>query len=162
MTKQVRITPKQPITFGGVKLNANEIASKEVVKENGATRFVINFKNGSTIKYPQQAPKNNSSIYFGTEGFEQRMTINRLYGAEYSGSDGNTNQTYDFVNANGCANCIFDISNDGQHDRVILDDSGNMKSQNNKVKMDECDTTNIAYKDWMSVEGEGTHVEGNE
>ena len=36
--------PVKIITFGGVKVDANSITSTKTVKENGATRFVISFK----------------------------------------------------------------------------------------------------------------------
>lgn len=164
----VKIRPQKPVTFGDVKLNENEIESKNTVKENGATRYVVNFKNGSTIKYPQQAKRNNAEInsehYLGvgdTESYVVQTDINRLFGAEFTGGN-----HIDLVHLNGCNNCKVDVSDDGSINDLgdtvyIYDDyKSKYKSKNNTIKQDRYDTTNIfADKDIITVKGEGTHIE---
>lgn len=171
------ITPQKPITYGGVKLNENEVQSKKVVKENGATRFVISFKNGSTVKYPQQAKHNNAEItssnYTETKSGRELIAnteISRLFGAEFTGTqysphrDGN--YPLDSVSLNGCTNCKVDVSNDVNKneigDRVFVfdDHEYGFKAKNNVIKQDKYDETDIitSNKD-LTIVGEGTHIE---
>lgn len=57
--------PVKIITFGGAKLNQNEVASKTTENKNGKTYYVVNFKTGATVKYPAQAKRNNAKIDVG-------------------------------------------------------------------------------------------------
>ncbi len=169
------IRPQNHVNFGGVQLNKNDIVSKRKVKENGATRYIVNMANGTTIKYPHQAAKNKSSImapdpncgesYLGTANTD----INRLYGAEFTGNPDRT----DIVNLRGCRNCTVDVSNSRPKsaksgiceyaDGVIIDDAGKYKSSGNKIVQDSYDET-LLSKDHklLTIKGKGTHIEGQE
>ncbi len=169
------IRPQNQINFGGVQLNKNDIVSKRKVKENGATRYIVNMANGTTIKYPHQAAKNKSSIIApdpkcgGYDSISANTDINRLYGVEFTGNPDRT----DIVNLNGCKNSTVDVSNSrpnsaipGVHDvgdRVLINDDGRYKSSGNKIVQDYDDKTMLSKKDKsFTIEGKGTHIEGQE
>lgn len=160
--------PVKIIKIGGVKVDANSITSTKTVNENGATRFVISFKDGSTVKYPAQAAKNNSAIEledtrFGECMEDYRMSINRIFGLEYTGTKG-----VDHVTLNGCRSCTVDVVNGNsgyEGDFVKIQDfqrtlrSPILKSGNNEVKMDKQDIVCDNEK-WV-INGEGIHHEGD-
>lgn len=166
------ITPKDPFLFGGVKVNRNEVASTRTVKENGKTQFIVNFKNGSTIKYPHQPIKQGAHIENGKytpsgpgrifrEPDVQEVNITNIYGAKFMGSN-----KRDQISLNGCNNCTIDVSNDKTTDEVVIKDSS-FKSQHNTIKQGSYDCTFIHtkgrdYDTGIIVSGEGTHKEGNE
>ncbi len=164
MTDRI-INPQNQINFGGVRVNQNEIASKKVVKENGATRYIINFKNGTTIKYPAQKKTNNTTIQFNpsqkpTQKNIKYMEVTNLAYGEITGSP----NEQDNINMWDCKSCKIDLSNDNNKDRVtLLDDVDIHKrpSQNNQIKMGKEDETDISY-DHILVKGEGLHKEGQE
>ena len=168
------IRPQNQINFGGVQLNKNDIVSKRKVKENGATRYIVNMANGTTIKYPHQAAKNKSSIMAPDprcgdfdSGYVE-TSINRLYGVEFTGNPDRA----DVVRLNGCRNSTVDISNSRScsaggfydvGDRVLINDDGRYKSSGNKIVQDYGDKTMLSKKDKsFTIEGKGTHIEGQE
>lgn len=57
--------PVKIITIGGAKFDANQVASQSTTKKNGKTYYVVSFKSGATVQYPQQAQKNNAAIDIG-------------------------------------------------------------------------------------------------
>ena len=57
--------PVKIITIGGAKFDANQVASQSTIQKNGKTYFVVNFKSGAKVQYPQQAAKNNAAIDIG-------------------------------------------------------------------------------------------------
>lgn len=169
------IRPQNHVNFGGVQLNKNDIVSKRKVKENGATRYIVNMANGTTIKYPHQAAKNKSSIMAPDpncgeyDSVSANTDINRLYGAEFTGNPDRS----DIVNLRGCRNCTVDVSNSRPQsaksevfdcgDGVIIVDAGKYKSSGNKIVQDRNDETMLS-KDHglLTIKGKGTHIEGQE
>jgi len=156
------IRPQNQITFGGVNTNQNEIASKKVVNENGTTRYVINFKNGTTVKYPAQAAKNNSVISEGRK-------FQRIYGAEIIVNKDTKIKDFTMVNLDGCRNCTVYTSQNSVPDTVYIGNdywNSGKKSTGNKVIQGEDDTTIMRrYEldmDNIEIEGAGTHIEGQE
>ena len=171
------INPQNHINFGGVRVNQNEIASKKVVKENGATRFIINFKNGTTIKYPAQAKKNEASV---KASFDSKLdnADTQVYHLAYGKITGNP-QKHDTIWMSGCKSCEVDVANDNNDDYVSLESTERYEdpslfsqimgetgpvvitthSKNNNIKMGKEDVTR--YED-TCVTGEGVHIEGQE
>lgn len=156
------IRPQNQITFGGVKTNQNDIASKRVVKENGATRFVIDFKNGTTVKYPAQAAKNHSEIADGSK-FERIA-----YAEITTNKDGKNNGDDIVFRLDGCKNCTVDTSQNNLPELVIAgsDDKYNKKSSGNKFIQGEDDRTlyhpEDIHAESVEIRGAGTHIEGQE
>lgn len=169
-----RINPQNQINFGGVRVNQNEIASKKVVKENGATRYIINFKNGTTIKYPAQAKKNEAKV----SAYNESGPITHVNNLAYGKITGNT-KDQDIIFMSGCKSCEVDVANDNLTDYVTLENSKRFKetslfsqlmgnpsfeeevipSKNNKIKQDKNDLTEIGQ---LEISGEGVHIEGQE
>lgn len=170
------IRPQDHVYFGGVQLNKNDIVSKRKVKENGATRYIVNMANGTTIKYPHQAAKNKSSIIAPDpnggrfDSISANTDINRLYGAEFTGNPDKA----DIVNLNGCRNCTVDVSNSrpksaktgdfDSGDHVSINNEWRFKSSGNKIVQDKNDSTLLSNKkgEYFAIEGKGTHIEGQE
>lgn len=166
------INPNNPIKFGGVQVNQNEVASKRTVKENGKTLFIINFKNGSTIKYPQQQVNQGAHIENGDyinsgagrifrEQNVQEVNITSIFNAKFTGSN-----KRDQINLNGCRNCTIDVSNDQTTDEIRIRDFS-FKSKHNTIKQGSQDRTLIHtegrdYNTGVEVIGKGIHREGNE
>lgn len=151
------INPQNQINFGGVQVNQNEIASKKVVKENGATRYIINFKNGTTIKYPAQKKTNESRIKTNQREFFSSTSLSNL---AYGEITGNPNDK-DLIIMHGCNSCKIDLSNDNNADTVSLWDKVGHKgsSKNNQIKMGKEDEAELNDKNTL-VKGEGLHIEG--
>lgn len=170
------IRPQDHVNFGGVQLNKNDIVSKRKVKENGATRYIVNMANGTTIKYPHQAAKNKSSIIAPDpnggrfDSISANTDINRLYGVEFTGNPDRP----DIVNLNGCRNSTVDVSNSRPRsakpgvfdsgDHVSINDEWRYKSSGNKIVQDNNDITLLSNKkgECIAIEGKGTHIEGQE
>ena len=45
----------QKVNIGGVEFNSKAIKSSKEVENNGKKSFIVSFKNGTTIEYPEQA-----------------------------------------------------------------------------------------------------------
>lgn len=156
--------PVNIISFGNAKFDENLIRDKEVVKENGATRYVVSFTNGATVKYPEQNIKNNARIdinsyipFFnklhGRRAEEHEYTISDFYGLEFTGST-----EVDKVKVSGCTACTIDIYGEMDADEVTIQANKEHISQKNKVIMDHKDevTDNTG-----TYEGYGIHFEGD-
>ena len=107
------IKPQNFITFGGVRVNLNEVASKST-DLNG--NFIINFKNGTTIRYKDQTQIGNifpnanpaSVSASGTSAINLNGAVITLGGnkGSYFSVDGGVNNTVngtpgnDFIDAN--------------------------------------------------------------
>ncbi len=138
--------------FGGVTINENDVQNKKVINTNGTTRYIINFNDGTTVEYPEQNERNNSTIFWEhvdkSTRSEQPVYTNMAY-AKITGS-----KNMDLFNLYGCNSCFIDVSNDTHGDLVILRDSANRNTQNNKVKMDKYDATYL--KNYEAARGTGT------
>lgn len=174
-----KINQQNQIIFGGVRVNPSEIDSKKVVKENGATRYIINFYNGITVKYPAQKKTNNSVIEAGlkryqtdTDDYQNQLWIENLAYGEITGD-----KTYeDDISLEGCKNCKVDVSNDdSNHDDVTFmnnvdfhDSSLIRRSENNQAKLGQKGHLSIYHNtghylsevDGCYVEGKGLYKEG--
>ncbi len=62
MTEPVKI-----ITFGGAKFDENQVSHKSTYKKGNETRYLVIFKGGASVEYPNQAAKNNSKIDIGRD-----------------------------------------------------------------------------------------------
>ena len=94
MTEPVNI-----MTFGNAKMDANRVASKRTVQQNGETYYVVNFKNGAQIKYPKQDPGNNSRIDLG-------YGEAKAYASDYSPQYRNNKDRFNYL-YNKAANCSY-------------------------------------------------------
>lgn len=151
------IKPQNQITFGGVRVNQNDIKSKKVVKENGATRFVIDFKNGVKVKYPEQSAKKNSIIGEDDHDYNILRSFKRIDNAEITISPESAN----IFTLIGCRGCTVDTSVNKFFDTVCIEDDENIKSSGNRVIQDGQDSTFKVSTD-ESLDGAGTFIEGQE
>lgn len=167
MTEPVK--PKNNITFGGVRFNANDIAKKEKkFNEQGAIRYSVFLKNGISIEYPDQNKKNKSSV--DVHGDQVTLIDNLAYG-NVKGSP-----KKDRIFLYGNVGTTVDVSGDNKHDLVSVNDeiifAGDHKSERNKVVMDSKDSTIFEHRSRKNgnvvigpksvlVKGEGTAEESS-
>lgn len=149
--------PLKPINttvFGGVKVDANRVAKFSKVKQNGATRFVIDFKNGTRIEYPQQKSGNESRIRVfdtGNPSGNPRIDIENLAYGKIKGTDKN-----DDITLTGCRQSVVDVSGGGadsvllRDDALCASDKNAKKSSNNKVIQDNNDETLLKTTDYYA------------
>ncbi len=136
----------QKINIGGVEFNSNAIKSSKEVENNGKKSFIVSFKNGTTIEYPQQAKKNDAKVVGGKIGGENRSVFTRISNAKISGSKG-----ADHIVLNGCNCCFVDLANDSaKADTVVFKDSQKdgtkWISMHNRAKLDKNDIGTVQYE----------------
>lgn len=127
-------------TFGGARVNMNEVESTEVVKDtNGKPKFIINFKSGVKVQYPKQSSSNQATVKSCRIPNELpnnrdlvKTEVNRFFGLELTGTD-----KFDSVEIEGSKNCRIDTCNDNTADMVRINDDYDtgktFKSSNNIV-----------------------------
>lgn len=144
-------------SLGNLRYDANQVESTSTIKENGATRYVITFKNGATAKFPAQAETNNSSISLAQGTSTSLFSLERISGMEFTGSD----KQKELINLSGCHNCTVDVSNDKykEHVRIIPDQATGttFTSNNNTVIMDH----DVTVDNGRDVIGTCTYHEGD-
>lgn len=136
------LEPMNIQTFGGAKVNMNDVKSTQVVKneKTGKETFVINFKNGVKVQYPKQAASNmstiNSVLVITDDEFRFKSNytdVNRFYGLEFTG----VAQRFDEVRLDGSQNCKINVSDRDKYDNVIIlddEDTGKIfRTKNNTV-----------------------------
>ena len=131
--------PIEPIVYGGLKVDKNMIASRRK-EPNG--EYVIDFKNGQSIRYKDQTPNGFARIYL-SEGFgkiefgktphdRNVMTAENLFGAVITGSEGiDAIQLID-----GCKHNTVKVNNDTNYDLVDIYGENN---HGNKVLLGDDD-----------------------
>lgn len=152
--------PTAVIKFGGVSVNENDIIKKKTIKnDKGKTYYVIDFKNGQRVEYPNQNPRNKATISFDSNQVNSANYSN-LASANIYGS-----KNRDEINLFGCGNCTVDVANDKNEDNVYIQDgivpatskednkNTYFRSIGNKVKMDNSDTTEIYHVKSYRPEG---------
>lgn len=148
--------PKAVIKFGGVSVNENDIKKKMIINDY----YVIDFKNGQKVEYPNQDPRNKATISFDDSDQVNSANYSNLASANIYGS-----KKRDEINLFGCGNCTVDVANDKNEDNVYIQDGivpATSKKDNkntyfysigNKVKMDNSDTTEIYHEKSYRPEG---------
>lgn len=136
----------QKVNIGGVEFNSKAIKSSKEVENNGKKSFIVSFKNGTTIEYPEQAKKNEAQVMGGKIGGENRSVFTRISNAKISGSKG-----ADHIVLNGCNSCFVDLANDNaKADTVVFKDSqkdgAKWISMHNRAKLDKNDTGTVQYE----------------
>ncbi|MDR1168664.1 MAG: hypothetical protein LBK53_07250 [Heliobacteriaceae bacterium] len=150
------------IIYGGMKLNPNQILSKNVsIRENGEKVYSVFLKNGMSFYYPEQ--KNGARIFTGavrdmSDG-ERHMDIT-IYNAEkvvLKGSD-----KKDYVSLESSENCVIDVSNDkygelvsstkGRGNRFILGGTDSVTLYENE-KMNKKYPENVGFGDGYNFYG---------
>ena len=151
--------PKSTVKIGGVSVNENDIQSTTTKKVDGNTYYVINFKNGQKVEYPNQDPRNKATISFDSDQVNSANYSN-LASANIYGSD-----KRDDITLFGCGNCTVDVANDKSEDNVYIQDgmfpatskkdnkNTYFRSIGNKVKMNNNDTTEIYHEKSYRPEG---------
>lgn len=170
-------------TFGGAKVNMNDVESKQVVKDKktGKETFVINFKNGIKVQYPEQAQNNQAAISSGLtidsrHEVVSNTEINRFWGLELTGIP----DLRDYVSLEGSRNCKIDVSqkdtgkvnveSSDHSDRVTINDDKDVKGKKFTSRDNTVVLGGSKYGDKISDHGEKietsgkykiTHREGN-
>ncbi|MEI8128730.1 MAG: hypothetical protein WCG95_03835 [bacterium] len=132
-----------PITFGGVKLNENEIAKKAEVPGSayGENDYVVNFKSGATLVYPNQPARNKAQVTSHEKpGSVAETKVQGLNGGLLRGSE-TSSDAVELINCKQ-VNTIFtnkDVISYPQTDRIKIDN----EQPGNRVSLAEGDIATI-------------------
>ncbi len=96
-----------PITFGGVQFNGNEIANKAEVPSSayGGNDYVVNFKSGATLMYPNQPARNETRATSKINSVLVETSVNNMYGGSIYGSP----KMYDKIKLTNCEKTVADV-----------------------------------------------------
>lgn len=152
------MSPVKIITVGGAKLNANDVASSRKETKNGKTNYVINFKDGATVRYPAQSVESNARINVSSHGNSPAYRISAFCGLEFSGT-----QKPEDIDLYGCQNCTVDVKDTDTSCDTVYIYSNPPLSGHNEVIMDETDETYFR-EDGIThgYNGPGTYHEGDD
>ena len=149
--------PNDSFKLGGVKLYNQQVKKISTPKdEYGNTTYIINFKNGATIKYREQPEENNAEVVSCFYGNTNKRSIvetdmTNLLGAEFTGSK----QHKDEVLMYDCKDCKIDVSND-KNTNFDENDTVNVwgkESKNNQIKQNAGDEVIFGYQPDMFKDG---------
>lgn len=131
------IAPTEYIKIGGVSYNSNEV--KEYNYDGKKNTVVLN--NGVKIEYPNQDADNFAHVSSGDKLTDsgQKITntdISNLIGGHVSG----TTDGMDTIALRGSEGTTVDVQKDFLDDQVLIMDSSERKSKNNKVLTNHGDT----------------------
>ena len=153
------IKPVDYINIGGVKFNSNEV--KEYSKDDKTNSVILN--NGVAIKYPDQKAENLSYVESGSKMSDSGVLvtttdISNLLGGQIEGNA----DAMDTICLRGAEGTTVDVSKDFLDDQVLIMDSNERASKNNKIGTNFGDTIEfMTDRVDAKVEGPGTTSEAS-
>lgn len=132
----------EPIKFGGVQIQPNQVKEMKAVTKNGEKMYSVFLNNGTKIEYKEQNQKNGASV--NTWDSSDYTEINNIAQGKIKG--GNS------ITLSGCRDCDIDVSENKMPGYVHFQDSKETingqkvikKSGGNSVKLDSQDSTNLS------------------
>lgn len=124
------VNGRQPIKFGGVILDANQIKTKKVEKGLKNDVYVVEFKNGVKARYEMQNSAQENAALNSTENPYNNMTANKVMNTEGWNIRGLTiegSNVKDNMVFHDCDETIVNNFNDNIKDNCYFDGGKNNK-----------------------------------
>lgn len=162
---------KDKINIGGVNFEKRDVVSSQKIKLHGKELNSVFLVGDTEMLYPDQTKDGKSKV----DVDEYKTTINYSNGVRVTHGTGRYKTDFnnlfeakitgtykeDVYNLYGCINTEVDISqNDNEADRVVIKDSDDYMSLNNKVKQNRKDLTKFTTQE-KKIEGPGTYSEND-